>query len=261
MLRECSGRAGADGAWQPGWDELVVHALHDGDEIEPWETVMTIEGDYSLFCHLETVYLGTLSRAHADRAQRARGRARRARQADPLLPGPPRPPPRADGRRLRRAHRRRDRRLDRRAGLVVGRPRHGHRAARPDRGLRRRHRARGAALRRDARRRDGRDRARRLRQRLRRHGRRGRAGARPAALGRAPRHVGDDGRPLAVAADGPLRPARRQSAARAQRARGARPRGLLERPHRRLGRLQRRPRSRPSRRPPCPSTPTASARR
>jgi nicotinate phosphoribosyltransferase len=62
VLHECSGRAGADGAWQPGWHELVVHALHDGDEIEPWETVMTIEGDYSLFCHLETVYLGTLSR-------------------------------------------------------------------------------------------------------------------------------------------------------------------------------------------------------
>ena len=40
----------------------MVHALHDGDEIEPWETVMTIEGDYALFCHLETVYLGTLSR-------------------------------------------------------------------------------------------------------------------------------------------------------------------------------------------------------
>ena len=29
-----------------GWDELDVRALHDGDEIEPWETVMTIEGDY-----------------------------------------------------------------------------------------------------------------------------------------------------------------------------------------------------------------------
>jgi nicotinate phosphoribosyltransferase len=45
-----------------GWDELVVHALHDGDRIEPWETVMTIEGDYTLFAHLETVYLGTLAR-------------------------------------------------------------------------------------------------------------------------------------------------------------------------------------------------------
>jgi nicotinate phosphoribosyltransferase len=45
-----------------GWDELSVHALHDGDSIEPWETVMTIEGDYTLFAHLETVYLGTLAR-------------------------------------------------------------------------------------------------------------------------------------------------------------------------------------------------------
>jgi nicotinate phosphoribosyltransferase len=44
------------------WDDLVVHALHDGDEIEPWETVMTIEGDYTTFAHLETVYLGTLAR-------------------------------------------------------------------------------------------------------------------------------------------------------------------------------------------------------
>jgi nicotinate phosphoribosyltransferase len=44
------------------WEALTVHALHDGDEIEPWETVMTIEGDYTLFAHLETVYLGALAR-------------------------------------------------------------------------------------------------------------------------------------------------------------------------------------------------------
>jgi len=44
------------------WDELTVHALYDGDEIGPWETVMTIEGDYTLFAHLETVYLGVLAR-------------------------------------------------------------------------------------------------------------------------------------------------------------------------------------------------------
>jgi nicotinate phosphoribosyltransferase len=44
------------------WDALEVHALHEGDEIAPMETVMTIEGDYSLFAHLETVYLGVLSR-------------------------------------------------------------------------------------------------------------------------------------------------------------------------------------------------------
>jgi len=44
------------------FDRLSVHALHDGDEIAPWETVMTIEGDYTTFAHLETVYLGVLAR-------------------------------------------------------------------------------------------------------------------------------------------------------------------------------------------------------
>jgi len=44
------------------WEALTVHALFDGDRIEPWETVMTIEGDYTLFAHLETVYLGVLAR-------------------------------------------------------------------------------------------------------------------------------------------------------------------------------------------------------
>ncbi len=44
------------------WDSLTVHALYDGDELHPWETVMTIEGDYTLFAHLETLYLGVLAR-------------------------------------------------------------------------------------------------------------------------------------------------------------------------------------------------------
>jgi nicotinate phosphoribosyltransferase len=44
------------------WDALTVHALHDGDELQPWETVMTIEGDYTLFAPLETLYLGVLAR-------------------------------------------------------------------------------------------------------------------------------------------------------------------------------------------------------
>jgi nicotinate phosphoribosyltransferase len=44
------------------WDELTVHALYDGDRIDPWEPVLTIEGDYTLFAHLETAYLGTLAR-------------------------------------------------------------------------------------------------------------------------------------------------------------------------------------------------------
>ena len=61
-LRECAGLMRDDGTWQSGWEHLEVHALYDGDEIEPWESVMTIEGDYAFFCHLETVYLGSLAR-------------------------------------------------------------------------------------------------------------------------------------------------------------------------------------------------------
>jgi nicotinate phosphoribosyltransferase len=61
VLKECAGRH-ADGGWEGGWDELEVDALYEGDVIEPHETVMTIEGDYSLFAHLETVYLGCMAR-------------------------------------------------------------------------------------------------------------------------------------------------------------------------------------------------------
>jgi nicotinate phosphoribosyltransferase len=62
ILRLCSGRQSAAGAWIDGWPELSVRALYDGDTIEPYETVLTIEGDYGLFAHLETCYLGVLSR-------------------------------------------------------------------------------------------------------------------------------------------------------------------------------------------------------
>ena len=62
VLKLCSGREGEDGTWVSGWNDLEVQALREGDQIAPHETVMTIEGDYSLFAHLETVYLGTLAR-------------------------------------------------------------------------------------------------------------------------------------------------------------------------------------------------------
>ena len=62
ILRTCSGREGPDGEWIDGWGQMDVRALHEGDEIAPLETVLTIEGDYSLFAHLETVYLGCLAR-------------------------------------------------------------------------------------------------------------------------------------------------------------------------------------------------------
>ncbi len=44
------------------WDELIVHALYDGDEIKPWETVLLIDGPYDAFAVLETLYLGVLAR-------------------------------------------------------------------------------------------------------------------------------------------------------------------------------------------------------
>ena len=62
VLRLCSGRRASDGSWQGGWSSLDVRALGEGDEIAPLEPVLTIEGDYSLFAHLETVYLGCLAR-------------------------------------------------------------------------------------------------------------------------------------------------------------------------------------------------------
>jgi nicotinate phosphoribosyltransferase len=44
------------------WAELDVRALHDGDRVEPRETVMLISGPYVAFAHLETLYLGVLAR-------------------------------------------------------------------------------------------------------------------------------------------------------------------------------------------------------
>jgi nicotinate phosphoribosyltransferase len=62
VLKLGAGHDGPDGEWVPGWDSLEVRALHEGDAIAPNEAVMTIAGDYALFAHLETVFLGTLAR-------------------------------------------------------------------------------------------------------------------------------------------------------------------------------------------------------
>jgi nicotinate phosphoribosyltransferase len=81
VLKTCSGHLDLNGAWIPGWDELEVHALYEGDKIAPRETVLTIEGDYSLFAHLETVYLGCMARRSlimrnvAEVVEAARGKA------------------------------------------------------------------------------------------------------------------------------------------------------------------------------------------
>src|SRR5438876_5822411 len=47
--------------WEPGWQDLKVRSLYDGEVAEPGESVMHIEGEYASFAHLETLYLGALA--------------------------------------------------------------------------------------------------------------------------------------------------------------------------------------------------------
>jgi nicotinate phosphoribosyltransferase len=44
------------------WSLLEVNALYEGDRFDSWETVLTIEGPYDTFAHLETLYVGVLDR-------------------------------------------------------------------------------------------------------------------------------------------------------------------------------------------------------
>jgi nicotinate phosphoribosyltransferase len=64
------------GGWLGGIDEAValfrlcaddfpaleINALYEGDRVEPWDTVMHVDGEYASFAHLETLVLGTLAR-------------------------------------------------------------------------------------------------------------------------------------------------------------------------------------------------------
>src|SRR3954447_9165989 len=61
VIKQGAGHYEGD-VWVNGWERLEVKALHEGDEVAPWETGMTIEGDYSEFTHLERVYLGLMAR-------------------------------------------------------------------------------------------------------------------------------------------------------------------------------------------------------
>ena len=62
QLRQVELAAELDGLWRPGFDELEVTALRDGDGVDPWETVLLITGPLHRFAHLESVYLGVLAR-------------------------------------------------------------------------------------------------------------------------------------------------------------------------------------------------------
>src|SRR3569833_3856509 len=44
------------------WGALTVNALYEGDNYDDWDTVLTIEGPYDSFAHLETVIIGALTR-------------------------------------------------------------------------------------------------------------------------------------------------------------------------------------------------------
>jgi nicotinate phosphoribosyltransferase len=44
------------------WSALTVNALYEGDSYDGWDTVLTIEGPYDGFAHLETLCVGALTR-------------------------------------------------------------------------------------------------------------------------------------------------------------------------------------------------------
>jgi len=44
------------------WSALTVHAMYEGDRVDAFNTVMTIEGPYEQFGYLDTVFLGVLTR-------------------------------------------------------------------------------------------------------------------------------------------------------------------------------------------------------
>ena len=183
------------------WEALTVHALYDGDRIEPWETVMTIEGDYTLFAHLETVYLGVLARRTLISTNVTR--VLEAANGKPIIFMPAR----HDHHRVQTG----DGYAAYVAGALVGAEIGvttdaqsswwggrgiGTVPARADRRLRRQHGARGDEVRRLGAARLQHRRARRLRERLRAHVARGRARARGQALGRPARHLRPARRPM-----------------------------------------------------------------
>jgi nicotinate phosphoribosyltransferase len=43
------------------WSSIAVHALYEGDAMEPWDTVLTVEGEYAAVAPYETPILGVLA--------------------------------------------------------------------------------------------------------------------------------------------------------------------------------------------------------
>lgn len=61
ILKTCSGEF-QDGRWVSHWPKLSVCALYDGDAVEPWETLLSVEGPIQSICTLETLLLGVIAR-------------------------------------------------------------------------------------------------------------------------------------------------------------------------------------------------------
>ena len=62
ILKLCSGYHDRAGRWLPGWEQLRVLSLYDGERATPEEPVLTIAGNYACFAQLETDFLGVLAR-------------------------------------------------------------------------------------------------------------------------------------------------------------------------------------------------------
>ena len=45
------------------WSTVAVHALFEGDRVDAYDPVLTIEGPYEQFAHLDSAFLGALTRA------------------------------------------------------------------------------------------------------------------------------------------------------------------------------------------------------
>ena len=62
VLKLCAGAFAPDGRFERAGSGWRCARCTRATRSSAYETVMTIEGDYSLFAHLETVYLGCLAR-------------------------------------------------------------------------------------------------------------------------------------------------------------------------------------------------------
>ena len=88
VLKLCAGRH-VDGGWEDGWDELEVRALNEGDADRAPRDGHDDRGRLRAVRPSRDGVPGVHGAAHAGHAQRQGGGRGGARQAHPLLPGPP----------------------------------------------------------------------------------------------------------------------------------------------------------------------------